>query len=71
MDKLRGQAQEIQELSGAAELPELEESVSAIEGRMIDAEQKHQKLKHELDQIRGNDILGFAIRCADTCGKDQ
>lgn len=51
LDNLRACAVEIQQLSEATELEDLETTISAIEERMINGEQRNHKLQHDLLQI--------------------
>jgi len=53
LDRLRAQTQQLQSLNQTEELPELEETISAIEGRLLDTEQRNEKLSRELQTVHG------------------
>ena len=53
LDKLRHHAEQLQQLTGVSQLPELEENIHSIEERLVDAEQRNDKLSKELQQING------------------
>ena len=57
LDKLKGHSEQLQQLAGVSELPELEESIRGIEQRITDVGQKNDKLGKELQQLNGESVF--------------
>ena len=53
LDRLRGQSQSLQELTRVGELPELDDKITELEGRLVEADERHGKLSQELQQVNG------------------
>ena len=53
LDRLRGQSQSLQELTRVGELPELDDKITELEGRLVEADKRHGKLSQELQQVNG------------------
>ena len=53
LDRLRGQSQSLQELTRVGELPELDDKITELEGRLVEADERHGKLSQGLQQVNG------------------
>ena len=68
LDRLRGQSQSLQELTRVGELPELDDKITELEGRLVEADERHGKLSQELQQVNGMiDCIQWCIFVNNEC----